>query len=52
MSSKSIVSKGSNLNKMTKRIALHLNFYKFHERLKYKCNISETKYGKIDEWLT
>jgi putative transposase len=52
MSSKNIVSKGGKLNKMTKRIALHLKFYKFRERLKYKCNISETKYGKIDEWMT
>ena len=52
MSSKNIVSKNGNLNRMTKRIALHLNFYKFQERLKYKCNIRETKYGKIYEWLT
>jgi len=52
MSSKSIVSKKNGLNRMTKRIALHLKFYKFRERLKYKCNISETKYGKIDEWMT
>jgi putative transposase len=52
MSSKNIVSKSGKLNKMTKRIALHLKFYKFQNRLKYKCNISETKYGKIDEWMT
>jgi len=52
MSSKSIVSKNGNLSKMLKRIALHLSFYKFHEKLQYKCNLNEVNYGKIDEWLT
>jgi putative transposase len=52
MSSKGIVSKNGNLNKTTKRIAMHLNFYKFHERLKYKCNINNLGYGKINEWMT
>jgi len=52
MSIKSIVSKTGNLNKMTKRIGLHLSFYKFHQRLKYKCDINKVKYGKIKEWMT
>lgn len=52
MSSKSIVSKKGNLNKMTKRIAMHLSFDKFHKRLKYKCNVNGVKYGKINEWMT
>ena len=52
MSSKSIVSKKGNLNKMTKRIALHLKFFEFRERLKYKCNIKKIGYGKINEWMT
>ena len=52
MSSKSIVSKSGNLNKMTKRISMHLKFYEFHRRLKYKCNTRDVKYGKINEWMT
>jgi len=52
MSSKSIVSKNGNLNKMTKRIALHLKFYKFHQKLKYKCDANGVKYGKINEWMS
>jgi len=52
MSTKSIVSRNGNLNKMTKRIALHLNFYKFRQKLKYKCNVNNVKYGKIKEWMT
>jgi transposase len=52
MSSKSIVSKKNGLNRMTKRIALHLNFNKFHQRLKFKCNMNGSIYGKINEWMT
>lgn len=52
MSSKNIVCKGGNLNKLNKRLALHLKFYKFHERLKYKCDMKGVNYGKINEWLT
>lgn len=52
MSSKSIVSKKGNLTKMTKRIALHLKFFEFRERLKYKCNIKKIGYGQINEWMT
>lgn len=52
MSTKSIVSKNGNLNKMTKRIALALRLYKFRERMKYKCYCKNVEYGGIDEWMT
>ena len=52
MSTKSITSKNGKLNKLTKRIGLSLNFYKYHERLKYKCEVKGVKYGKIKEWMT
>jgi putative transposase len=52
MSSKGIVSKKGNLNKMTKRIAQSLRFYEFRSRLKYKCNIKNAEYGNINEWMT
>ena len=52
MSSKSIVKKTGNLNRMAKRIALNLRFCEFHKRLKYKCDLKNAKYGKIDEWMT
>jgi putative transposase len=52
MSSKGIVSKKGNLNRMTKRIAQSLRFYEFRTRLKYKCNIRNAEYGNIDEWMT
>ena len=52
MSTKSIVKKGGNLNKMTKRIALSLNFFQFRQRLKYKCDTKGVRYGKINEWMT
>ena len=53
MSSKGIVSnKSSNLGKMTKRVAMHLRFYEFRERLKYKCSVSNTGYKLIDERYT
>jgi putative transposase len=52
MSSKDIVGKKGNLNKMSKRVASSLSFYKFHLRLKYKCKVNEVKYYKINEWMT
>jgi len=52
MSSKNIVRKIGKLDKMTKRIAMSLAFYIFRQRLKYKCDINEIKYGEIDEWMT
>ena len=53
MSSKGIVSNASsNLNDMIKRVAMHLRFYEFRERLKYKCFVSNTGYKLIDERYT
>lgn len=42
----------SNLNKMNKRIAYSLSFYKFRQRLDYKCNINKIGYKVIDEKFT
>jgi len=52
MSSKDIVSNNKNLNKMTKRILLHLNFHTFRQRLKFKCDIKNKNYGNINEMFT
>jgi putative transposase len=53
MSVKGIISKkSSNINGMTKRMASALSFYKFRERLKYKCYITKTKYKLVDERYT
>lgn len=52
MSSKSITKKAGNLSKMKKRVALSLCFFKFHERLKYKCSSEGVNYGKINEYCT
>ena len=37
---------------MTKRIALALSFYKFRERLKYKCFVKKCDYKKVKEYYT
>lgn len=52
MSSKSIIKKGGNLNKMTKRIASSLSFYEFKNRLRYKCSRNNKEFGEINEWMT
>lgn len=52
ISSKGIVKKGGNLNAMTKRIGMCLGFYKFKQRLKYKCDAKKIGFGKVDEWMT
>jgi putative transposase len=53
MSVKSIVNnKNSNLSKMTKRIAYTLSFYKFKERLKYKCLLNNCNYSEVNEKYT
>ena len=49
---KSVVSKNGNLDANTKRIALHLQFYKFKEKLKYKCDVNKKNLGIINEWFT
>lgn len=54
LSSKGIVSNSnsSNLCKLTKRVALHLRFYVFRERLAYKCKERGCKFKVIDESYT
>jgi putative transposase len=52
MSTKEIVNKRNNLNKMTKRIALRMRMFEFHERLKYKCGQRDTKHKKVNEYYT
>ena len=37
---------------MTKRIGMCFSFYKFKQRLKYKCNVNGVNSGFIDEWMT
>ena len=51
LSAKSIVSNKGVLSSMTKRIAMNLSFYKFRERLKYKCAINKVEFGIINEWM-
>lgn len=53
MSVKSIVNnKTSNINKITKRIGTSLCFYKFKQRLKYKCILNNCKYIEMNEKYT
>lgn len=53
MSVKSIVNnKKSNIGKMTKRLAYALSFYKFKERLKYKCLLNNCNYLEVNERYT
>ena len=53
MSVKGIINnKTSKLNKMTKRIALKLRFYEYHQRLAYKCKLNKTGLRVIDEKYT
>lgn len=52
MSTKRIISKKNNLNEMSKRIVCAYNLYQFRERLKYKCDITSTKYKLVDEKYT
>ena len=42
----------SNGDKMTKRIGNCLNFFKFKERLKYKCSNRNKKYKEVNESYT
>lgn len=53
MSVQGIVSnKTSKLNDMTKRIAQRIKFYKYRERLKYKCIVKKIKYKVVNESYT
>ncbi len=40
------------LNKMMKRVAMKMSFYKFKERLKYKCQRHKINLQLINEYLT
>jgi putative transposase len=53
LSAKRISSKEtSNIPKMTKRIALSMSYYKFRQRLEYKCKIKGIDYRVVDEKYT
>lgn len=53
MSVKGITSNmTSNLQHITKRIAYCLSFYKFRQRLEYKCNLKRIHYRLVDECYT
>jgi len=52
MSTKGIISKTGNLNKMMKRILVNMKLYVFHQRLKYKCFQRGTNYKLVNEYCT
>lgn len=53
LSSKNISNKEtSNLSRINKRIASRLRFYKFRQRLEYKCQCNGSNYKLIDEKYT
>jgi len=52
LSTKSIVRKGGNLSKMTKRVAMKMSFYKFTQRLKYMCERKGITLQIVDEAYT
>lgn len=52
MSTKNIISKTGNLDRMSKRIGMAMRLYKFKQRLEYKCALKRVKYGEINEWNT
>jgi len=53
LSAKSISKKNtSNITKMTKRIAYSMSYYKFRQRLEYKCKLKEIDYRKVKEKYT
>ena len=42
----------TNINKMVKRVGSKLKFYKFKQRLQYKCMLKGVKYGHVIERYT
>lgn len=53
LSVKGIANKGnSKLNKMTKRIGYALSFYKYRQRMQYKCMINNCNYTEVNEKYT
>jgi putative transposase len=49
LSTKSIISKKNNLDKITKRVASLMRLYVFKMRLKYKCSLRHCGYKEIKE---
>lgn len=41
-----------NINKMVKRVGNMMNLYRFKERLKYRCEYTNTKYKEVNESYT
>ena len=53
LSTKDIVNnKSSNISKMNKRVALRMLYYKFLQRLEYKCLTKQLNYKLINEYKT
>lgn len=52
MSAKSIVSKNGNMSPTNKKLVMALNFYKFRQKLEYKCQIKRVKYELVNESYT
>jgi IS605 OrfB family transposase len=52
ISAKGIMRKDGVLTKMNRRITSALSFYKFKQRLKFKCELNKTNYNFINEWMT
>jgi len=52
MSAKRIISKEGNMSKINKRICQSLSFYKFRQRLEFKCISKGLTYRLIDERYT
>ena len=52
MSTKGIIRKEGNLNKMSKRLIVALSLFNFKERLKYKCAVNKINYKMVDEYYT
>lgn len=53
MSAKKIISKDSSiLSNMDKRVVQCLSYYKFRQRLEYKCNLHGRFYKKVNECYT
>jgi IS605 OrfB family transposase len=52
ISAKGIMRKDGVLTKMNRRITSALSFYKFKQRLKFKCELNKVNYNFINEWMT
>lgn len=52
MSSKDCIRKKGNLGKMNKRLLNSFSFYRFKERLKYKCSVKNVNFEEVNEYCT